>query len=164
MYTYIKTFPLNQRMVERKREMVLFQTILEKRRIRGDREQGRWWATRLPGLWVPEDVKRKSYIKYAAVQIRMPGGGGGSPRAKAASLSLFSVANLFWHFPRLQSDIYSWPFLCCLTSFTLPFLASHSPRSYWEPVSFWLAASVISPLCHSPTSPYTATNAFKSLY
>lgn len=96
---------------------------------------------------------------------------GGGRREDSCSLSVSSCQlhscygrlSLLWPTcfdisPPLQSDIFSWPFLCCLTSFTLAFLASHSPRSCWEPVSFSLAASAISPFCHPPTGPHTGSN------
>lgn len=50
-----------------------------------------------------------------------------------------------------------WHFLLAISpNFFHTFLASQSPLSSREPVflSFWQAASAISPLCHSPTGPH----------
>lgn len=66
-----------------------------------------------------------------------------SPGAMAACLVL-----TFTH--SLQSDIFSWPFLCCLSSFALVSLAHQSPRSSWEPVSSWQAASAAAATVLSP--------------
>lgn len=63
-----------------------------------------------------------------------------SPHATSAPLF---CGQFVLTFPTLQSEIYSWPFLCCSTPFTHASLKSHSPRSCWGPVSFWLAASAI---------------------
>lgn len=57
-----------------------------------------------------------------------------SPGAMAARLVL-----TFTH--SLRSDIFSWPFLCRLSSFALASLAHQSPPCSWEPVSSWQAAS-----------------------
>lgn len=143
----------------------------------GEERKGGWWATRLPGLWVPKDVEEgKAALNMQQCKLgceeRGRRGGGSEPLApspfqtvsppRAVAASLF-CGQLVLTFPHsLQYDIFCWPFLCCLTSITLAFLASHSPRSCWEPVSFWLAASVISAFCHPPTGPHTGTNTFKS--
>lgn len=63
-----------------------------------------------------------------------------SPHATSAPLF---CGQFVLTFPTLQSEIYSRPFLCCSTPFTHASLKSHSPRSCWGPVSFWLAASAI---------------------
>lgn len=121
---------------------VWFQSMVQKERIKGDREGEGDGLLDYLSYECQRTWKRKSCIKYAAVQIRMPGEvrrEGGSEPLLCFKLSallvlwqpLSSVANLFWHFPWLRSDIFSWPFLCCLTSFILSFLASHSPRSCW---------------------------------
>lgn len=104
--------------------------------------------------------KRESCIKYAAVQMRLPRGG----ITQSHFLPLFQPVNhphamaasrlLLWHFPLLMSDIFSWPFLCCLGSFKYPSLTRHSARSCWESVSFWLSAAAMSPFCHSPRGPH----------
>lgn len=122
------------------------------RRIKGGQEEGSkvagysiTWAVSAKGY------RRESCIKYATVQIRMQGGGtgmGGSQiffsfHVMAAPFPLRPTC--FDSFPfSLLADIFSWPFLRCLTSFTPPFLAVQPPQ-----VGFWQAASATSLLGRS---------------
>lgn len=164
-------FPLHQRMIVRQTEMYVISINgaeeEDKRRVEKRRREG---LLDYLGYECQRTWKRGSCIKYAAVQIRLPGG----RITQSHFLALFQTVNhphamaaslfLFWHLPLLQSDIFSWPFLCCLTSFKHPSLTSHSTCSCWESVSFRLPAAAMSPFCHSPTGPHAGKNAFKSMH
>lgn len=124
--------------------------------------------------------KRKSGIKYAAVQIRMPGerGEGGarshllpspfltvtSPLAMAASLFCAQLVLTFPH--SLQSDIFSWPFSLLLNFFHTRFPSESLPSTLvgnlshfldWQRLPFRRAVTVrqVLPQARAHSSPGT---------